>query len=99
MSAGKAAGKGDAGAFFRSAREAVSLRIADERGINPEAVTAADIDALEVGEKETVMSIFSEADRLDYSEGGGDAADLAGWKVKLDEVVRNLTFNRKDKTL
>ena len=91
----KAVSAGNAVAFFSAAREALSLCVADKKGINPEAVTAADLAGME---DESIVRIFTEADRVDYSGRKYAAADLAGWKVKLDTVMNTLTSNKKNKT-
>jgi len=91
----KAVSAGNAVAFFSAAREALSLCVADKKGINPEAVTAADLAGME---DESIVRIFTEADRVDYSGRKYAAADLAGWKVKLDTVMNTLTSNKNNKT-
>ena len=93
--AGKAASAGNAVAFFQAARQAMRLRVAEERGINPEAVTAADLDGVD---DETIAGIFSEADRVDYSGQTIAKEDLTGWKNKLDEAMTALELNNKEKT-
>ena len=93
--AGKAVSAGNAVAFFQAAREAMRLRVAEERGINPEAVTAADLDGVD---DETIARIFTEADRVDYSGKSIETEDLAGWQAKLDAAMATLELKRKGKT-
>ena len=93
--AGKAVSAGNAPAFFQAAREAMRLRVAEARGINPEAVTAADLDGVD---DETVATIFTEADRVEYSGRSGGSEDLTGWQNKLDAAMIALELNGKGKT-
>ncbi|WP_226895308.1 BatD family protein [Luteolibacter marinus] len=86
--ADQAALAGDGAGFFTAAREALRIRVAEQSGIKPEAVTLADLRQVD---DEDVVGILKEADRVDYSGTAGDAGDLHAWKESLHRGLENLT--------
>ncbi|MEP4078573.1 BatD family protein [Haloferula sp.] len=89
VKAERAVADGDEAAFFTAAREAIRIRVAEKTGIRPEAVTLADLHDLD---ERGISEILKVADRMDYSGSVGDAGELDQWKIKLDQVLENLTM-------
>lgn len=90
--ADEAMARGDAAAFFLNARNAIRLRIAERKGMRPEAVTLADLDADDV----EIAGILAEADRLEYSGASPSGGNLEHWKLKLEGCLERLGADRKE---
>ena len=84
-----AAKNGDASAFFAHAKKAIQLYWANQLGLEPSAVTAADIKVPEA------RAIIEKADSIEFSPNGSDESELQQWLKKLRHSLSNNTTQKK----
>lgn len=77
-------------AFFEAARDAVQARLGGLWGIEPEAITAADVKERLGDEGANLRSVFEQADALRYANGLQPAEPLEWWRRKVDVELKSL---------
>jgi hypothetical protein len=79
----EAARRGDALAFFVSARHAVQLQLGARWNAKPEAITLREIRSRDPQRAEALQPLFAQADEVIYSGNGSAGLDLAEWEKRV----------------
>jgi len=82
--------RGDARAFFLSARHAVQLKLGSQWRMSPEAITLAEIRHRNPQLAETLEPLFNQADEVIYSGEASGNLDLAPWEIQVRRQLLQL---------
>ncbi|MGE0402951.1 MAG: BatD family protein [Kofleriaceae bacterium] len=92
--ADSAARDGDVVEFFGAARRAFQLRIGEQFGIAPDAVTARDVVDHMGDRSATITTLFELADHVDYAHGESTAESLDHWRSVVHAELARLEAHR-----
>jgi hypothetical protein len=85
-----AARRGDAAAFFSSARSALQQQLGMQWRVAPATITIADIDEQLPGDSSGIRQIFALADEAAYSGRQMSTADFEQWTASVREQLKQM---------
>jgi hypothetical protein len=84
----------DSAEFFDAARVALQLRLAQDWGVRPESITAADVDVRLGADGSAIRDVLEHADNIKYAHHDESVASLERWQAVVDAQLRKLEASR-----
>lgn len=85
---------GDGAAFFEAARRSLQLALAEQWGVRPESITAADVQSRLGDDGEPICELFDHADHVKYTHHVDDPESLHRWRAVVDSQLKKWEVSR-----